>query len=363
MAQIDEFDLYLYLYLRHLRHLWKTFSCSLSCLHGRIHRLICPAIALAYSTQPIAYHQAMSESRKTKRTRRAPAKSDRKRSTRSRPPARSSRARTASATLAEPKHEFADDSRGPRLQKVLAEAGVGSRRACEDLIEAGAVRVNGHVVKTLPAWVDPEKDHITVDGRHVRTREQHYYIMLFKPRGVVSTNADPEGRPRAIDLVQHPARPRLYPVGRLDLDSSGLLVMTNDGELANRLTHPRHEVHKVYEVTVEGALEKDEVERLEAGFFLNERRTSKGAKPGSKTARSKLTLVKKDRDRTLLLMELREGRNRQIRRMMTEVGHTVKKLRRVQMGPLKLKGLQPGQWRELTPQELKSLKAAAGLPI
>lgn len=257
-------------------------------------------------------------------------------------------------------HEFNDDARGPRLQKVLAEAGVGSRRACEDLIEAGGVRVNGHVVRTLPAWVDPEKDHITVDGRHIRTKQQHVYAMLFKPRGVVSTNSDPEGRPRAIDLVQHPSKARLYPVGRLDMDSSGLLLMTNDGELANRLTHPRHEVHKVYEVTVAGALDEDEVRKLEAGFFLNEKRASKGAKPGSKTAKSKLTLIKRDRDRTHLLMELREGRNRQIRRMMADVGRTVKKLRRVQMGPLKLKGLQPGQWRELTHQELKMLKAAAG---
>jgi pseudouridine synthase len=258
-------------------------------------------------------------------------------------------------------HEFADDSRGPRLQKVLAEAGVASRRACEELIEAGHVRVNGHLVAALPAWVDPINDHITVDGRRIKTREPHVYIMLFKPRGVVSTNSDPEGRPRAIEFVDHPSKARLYPVGRLDMDSSGLLLFTNDGELANRLTHPKHEVHKIYEVLVSGALEEDDVRKLEAGIFLNERRTSKGARGGIRTAPSRLRLKKRDRDRTLLSMELGEGRNRQIRRMMARLGHQVKKLRRVQMGPLKLRGLQPGQWRELTAEELKSLRRAARL--
>jgi 23S rRNA pseudouridine2605 synthase len=260
-------------------------------------------------------------------------------------------------------HEFTDDARGPRLQKVLAEAGVASRRGCEELIEMGEVRVNGHLVQTLPAWVDPHKDHITVSGKHIKTVEPHVYIMLFKPRGVVTTNSDPEGRPLAIDLVQHPSKSRLYPVGRLDMDSSGLLLLTNHGELANRLTHPSHEVHKQYEIVVDGQLDEAAVRKLSSGLFLNEKRTSKGEKPGSKTAKSKLTLLKRDRDRTKLLMELTEGRNRQIRRMMTEVGHKVRKLRRVGMGPLKLKGLQPGQWRELTVVELRALTKAAGLSI
>ena len=224
------------------------------------------------------------------------------------------------------------------------------------------MRVNGHLVSTLPAWVDPVRDHITVDGRRIKTYEPHVYIMLFKPRGVVSTNYDPEGRKRAIDLVKHPSRARLYPVGRLDMDSSGLLLLTNDGELANRLTHPRHGVPKLYEVTISGALDEDEVKKLERGLFLNEQRVSRGAKPGAKTSPVRLTLLRRARDRTRVLMELSEGRNRQIRRMMAKVGHNVKKLRRVQMGPLKLRGLQPGQWRELTPAELKALRKAAGLP-
>jgi pseudouridine synthase len=183
--------------------------------------------------------------------------------------------------------------------------------------------------------------------------------MLFKPRGVVSTNSDPQGRPRAVDLVKHPSRSRLYPVGRLDMDSSGLLLLTNDGALANRLTHPRHEVHKLYEVTVTGALDEKDVRKLESGLFLSERRPRQAARSASKTAGSSLRLMKRDRDRTRLLMELREGRNRQIRRMMARLGHPVKKLRRVAVGPLKLRGLQPGQWRELTRQELKALKKAA----
>jgi pseudouridine synthase len=256
-------------------------------------------------------------------------------------------------------HSFTDAARGPRLQKVLAEAGIGSRRMCEELIEAGEVTVNGHVVKTLPAWVDPIKDHIKVSGKLIRRPEEHIYIMLHKPRGVVCTNRDPEGRRRAIDLVQHPAGPRLYPVGRLDVDSSGLLLLTNDGELANRLTHPRYGVHKVYEVTVAGSLDEAAVKKLEGGVFLSDRYTTKGKKPGRKTQRSRLKLLKRGRDRTRLLMELREGRNREIRRMMLYVGHKVKKLRRVQMGPLKMSGLRPGHWRELLPKELAALRKAA----
>ena len=256
-------------------------------------------------------------------------------------------------------HSFTDSTRGPRLQKVLAEAGIGSRRACEELIEAGEITVNGHTVKTLPAWVDPAKDHIKVSGKLIRRPKEHIYIMLHKPRGVVCTNRDPEGRRRAIDLVEHPAGPRLYPVGRLDVDSSGLLLLTNDGELANRVTHPRYGVHKVYEVTVAGSLDEEAVKKLEAGVFLSDRYTTKGKKPGRKTGRSRLKLQKRGRDRTRLLMELREGRNREIRRMMLYVGHKVKKLRRVQMGPLKMSGLRPGQWRELLPTELNALRKAA----
>ena len=256
-------------------------------------------------------------------------------------------------------HSFTDAARGIRLQKALAEAGIGSRRACEEIIESGVVKVNGEIVASLPAWVDPKRDHISVRGKNIKRDEPHVYVMLFKPRGVVCSNEDPEGRTRAIDLVNHPSDVRLYPVGRLDVESSGLLLLTNDGELANRLTHPRYGVHKIYEVTVSGSLDESAVKKLERGIFLSDRRTSHGRKPGRKTSKSKLHLLKQDRNRTRLRMELREGRNRQIRRMMSDVGHHVKKLRRIQMGPLKLKGLRPNQWRELLPQEIKALQRAA----
>jgi len=254
---------------------------------------------------------------------------------------------------------FTDSDRGPRLHKVLAEAGVGSRRACEALIEEGEVTVNGHLVTTLPAWVDPVRDKITVRGRTIRRPEPHVYIMLFKPRGVVCTNADPEGRTRAIDLIDHPSGARLYPVGRLDAESSGLLLLTNDGELANRVTHPRYGVHKVYEVTVDGTLDATAVRKLERGIFLSSFHATRGRKPGRSTTRSRLKLDRVSRDRTHLLMELREGRNRQIRRMMLYVGHKVRKLRRVQLGPLKLRDLRPGQWRELLPSEVEALRKAS----
>lgn len=287
-----------------------------------------------------------------------PRKPSSAQSPRNAPRTRRSPERVASSRVTrQTQHEFTDDSRGPRLQKVLADAGVGSRRACEELIEAGAVTVNGHVVRALPAWVNPHKDRITVNGKKIRSASPFVYVMLFKPRGVVSTNSDPEGRKRAIDLVQHPSRARLYPVGRLDIESSGLLLLTNDGELANRLTHPRYGVHKVYEVTISGSLDADAVEKLERGLFLTDQR-----KPGTRatrTAQSRLKLIKQDRDRTRMIMELREGRNRQIRRMLGQLGHDVKKLRRIQMGPLKLKDLRPGQWRDVLPRELVALRKVA----
>lgn len=251
--------------------------------------------------------------------------------------------------------DFTDASRGDRLQKVMAAAGVGSRRACEHLIEEGEVAVNGFPVTTLPAWVHPVTDHITVRGKAVKSSEPYVHIMLFKPRGYVCTNDDPDGRKLAIDLIKHPSKARLYSVGRLDLDSSGLLLLTNDGEFANRLTHPRYEMHKLYEVTVRGAIDDLAVRKLARGLFLHDRRATRG----SRTAESRLKVLKRDRERTRLIMELQEGRNRQIRRMMLRIGHPVKKLRRVQVGPLKLKGLRVGEWRELTREELRALKRAA----
>ena len=147
-----------------------------------------------------------------------------------------------------PTHPYQDDARGPRIQKVLADADVGSRRACEDAVEDGRVTVNGHRIDGLPAWVNPEEDDIRVDGRRIRAAARHVHVMLFKPKGYLSTTSDPDGRPLAVDLVRHPSHARLFPVGRLDVDASGLILLTNDGELANRLTHPRFEMAKGYEI-------------------------------------------------------------------------------------------------------------------
>jgi pseudouridine synthase len=252
-------------------------------------------------------------------------------------------------------HPYQEDQRGPRIQKVLADAGVGSRRACEAAVEEGRVTVNGHRIDGLPAWVNAHEDDIRVDGRRILAAKRGVYVMLFKPKGVVSTNSDPEGRPRAIDLVEHPTKARLYPVGRLDIDSSGLLLLTNDGPLANRLTHPRFEMHKGYEVTVGGRIADDEIERLERSVFP----PARDDREASDANRSQLKVLKRDATRTLLYMELRESRNRQVRRMLATFGHPVKKLRRVRMGPLQLKGLQAGQWRELTARELATLREAA----
>jgi len=255
-------------------------------------------------------------------------------------------------------HEFNDASRGPRLQKVLAEAGVGSRRACETMIEAGEVTVNGQRVDSLPAWVDPARDHIAVRGRKLRFTSENVFVMLFKPRGTITTNADDHDRRRVIDLVDHPSGARLYPVGRLDIDSSGLILLTNNGDFANKLTHPRHGISKVYELTVEGNISDEQLQTIERGVYMRDRRSGRNVK----TTRASLEVIQRDHDSTQLRMELNEGRHPQIRDLMLTVGHPVKKLRRVQLGPLKLTGLQPGQWRDLTPQELSALRRAVDSP-
>ena len=216
--------------------------------------------------------------------------------------------------------------------------------------------VNGRVIQKLPCFVDPDSDRIFCNGRRIEKPRRHHYIMLFKPRGFVCTSSDPEGRKKVIDLVEHPSGVRLFSVGRLDIDSSGLLLLTDDGDLANRLTHPSFEVHKGYDVTVRGRLEEEAVEKLRRGLYLSDRRREGEA---TRTAESGVTVLRRDRDRTRLYVELREGRNRQIRRLMDRIGHPVKKLRRVALGPLKLKGLAVGDWRELTPGELGQIRRAS----
>ena len=271
-----------------------------------------------------------------------------------------SRAQTRSRRASTPP-ELADASRGERLQRVMADAGVASRRACEALIEGGSVEVNGRLVTELPVWVDPEKDRIVVDGRPIRkTPERLLYVLLNKPPRTLTTAKDEPGSERrtVVSLVDHPERARLVPVGRLDYDTIGLLLMTNDGELVNRLTHPRYGVPKTYRAVVKGRVDPEAIGELEQGIFLAERREGRTV-GAARTSRVELRVVFADRDRTTLEITLREGRNRQVRRMLAAVGFPVKKLERVGMGPLTLKGVPRGGWRELTAPEVKALRRAA----
>ena len=261
-----------------------------------------------------------------------------------------------------------DSSHGDRLQKVLAEAGVGSRRACEVMIGEGRVRVNGQLVTKLPAWADIAADRIEVDGRALRRvqpgrQAEHVYIALHKPRHVICTASDPQGRRCVMDMVKLTGRfshARVFPVGRLDADSTGLLLLTNDGELANRLMHPRYGLEKQYQVTIRGLLSEADARRLKEGLYLGARRAS-GAK---KAVMSSVRIVSRKRDRrhgdsTVVNVTLGEGQNREIRRMLARLGFRVRRLQRVAIGPVRLKGLASGHWRFIEGAERGRLLRAA----
>jgi pseudouridine synthase len=237
-----------------------------------------------------------------------------------------------------------------RLQKVLSAAGVASRRAAETLISDGRVSVNGTLVRELGTRADPERDDIRVDGRRIKLEQRRRYVLLNKPRGYVTTRRDPEGRPTVLDLLKDVGE-YVYPVGRLDFDSEGLLLLTNDGDLAASLTHPRHDVEREYEVIVEGVPSADVLRYLREGIVLDGRRT----RPA--TVRALRRTRTRSGERTLLQMTIREGRNRQIRRMCEAVGHRVLGLRRVRIGPIHDASLKPGEFRELTAREILKLKA------
>ncbi|MCA9303621.1 MAG: rRNA pseudouridine synthase [Phycisphaerales bacterium] len=256
--------------------------------------------------------------------------------------------------------DLRDNTRGVRLQRAMADAGVASRRGCEELIEGGHVTVNGQLVTELPAWVDPEEDRIVVAGKVVPMPERKVYVMLNKPPRTLSTAKDEPGADRrtVVDLVDHPAASRLFPVGRLDYDTIGLILLTNDGELANRLTHPRYGVPKTYRVVVKGTLDEEAAKEIERGIFLAQRKAGQTV-GGSRTAHVEIEILAKERTKTVVELTLREGRNRQVRRMLAAVGYPVQKLERVAMGPVKLKGLARGEWRELTRHEIQDLKRSA----
>jgi 23S rRNA pseudouridine2605 synthase len=231
---------------------------------------------------------------------------------------------------------------GIRLQKVLAQAGLGSRRTCEDLIERRRVRVNGEVA-VLGRRVDPEVDVVEVDGAQIGVKAGLVHYLLHKPAGVITTVSDPQGRPTVVDLV--PAEPRVFPVGRLDGDSEGLLLLTNDGDLTHRLTHPRYGVDKEYLVEVEGEPSRGALARLRDGVELEDGRT----------APAKVAQL----DARLLRITIHEGRNRQVRRMCEAIGHPVLRLVRTRIGPVADRSLKPGEWRALTQDEVRALERAA----
>jgi len=231
-----------------------------------------------------------------------------------------------------------------RLQKIMARAGLGSRRACEELIRQGRVSVNGQVVHP-GRKADPERDAIAVDGRPFRPPADHTYIAVNKPRGVLCATKDDRGRRTVRDLVPLPGH--LFAVGRLDLWSEGLVLLTDDGELANRLAHPRYEHAKEYAVYVKGRPGDRMLERWRKGVRLD----------GRRTAPAEVSVVRQERDHTLLRVVLREGRKRQIRRVARMLGHPVKQLTRVRIGPVRLGKLKPGMWRHLSRQEVKQLQA------
>ena len=233
---------------------------------------------------------------------------------------------------------------GERLQKVLAAAGIGSRRHCEELIAEGRVAVNGQTA-LLGRRVDPSTDRVTVDGVSVATAPGLVYYLLNKPAGVVSTASDPQGRPTVVELV--PAEPRVYPVGRLDAATEGLLLLTNDGDLAHRLTHPSFGVEKEYLAAVDGSPRPGAIRALRTGVDLSDGRT----------APARVSQV----EPAVLRITIHEGRNRQVRRMADAVGHPVRRLVRTRIGPLRLDSLQPGQWRQLTVEEVRALERAAAV--
>ena len=238
-----------------------------------------------------------------------------------------------------------------RLSKAIAQSGITSRRKADEMILEGRVTVNGETIATPATTVDPEKDHIKVDGKLIRQTQKAIYIVLNKPRGVVSTLSDPEGRPTVADLIKG-VKGRVFPVGRLDFNTEGLLLFTNDGETAQRLSHPKYEVERVYLVKIKGDPPKlRDFEKLINGVKIDPKKP-----PAKATAR----IYRKLKANTWLEMTLKEGRNREVRRICERMGYTVLALRRVRFGPLEIKELPVGKCRPLTEGEIDLLKMKTG---
>lgn len=239
-----------------------------------------------------------------------------------------------------------DAPKPERLQKILARAGLGSRRTCDDLIASGVVTVNGEVA-VLGRRVYPERDEIVIDGVPIGLRPDLVHYLLNKPTGVITTASDTHGRPTVIEIV--PDEPRVFPVGRLDADTEGLLLLTNDGDLANRLTHPSHGVDKEYLAQVEGAPSRGAIRRLREGIELDD----------GLTAPAKVSQI----EPSLLRITIHEGRNRQVRRMCEAIGHPVERLVRTRIATLADRSLKPGEWRQLLLSEVRALEAAAAMGV
>ncbi|MGI6225260.1 MAG: pseudouridine synthase [Peptococcales bacterium] len=232
-----------------------------------------------------------------------------------------------------------------RLHKFLAHAGIGSRRSCEELILEGRVKVNGLIITTLGTKVDPTKDIIEIDNKKINKKEEMIYVVLHKPDGYVTTSKDPQGRPTVLDLTKG-IKQRIYPVGRLDYATEGLLLLTNDGEFAYRLTHPKYQVKKVYQALVKGTPNERSLDQLRKGVLLED----------GFTQPAKVKFLNSNNENTLLEIIISEGKNRQVRRMCKAINHPVLNLKRVQIGSLSLGSLPKGKFRLLTNYELKKLK-------
>ena len=236
-----------------------------------------------------------------------------------------------------------------RLQKFLAESGVASRRKSEELIESGKVKVNGHVA-SIGDKINPKRDTVTVSGKKIVKQTEHTYIVLHKPRGFITTMSDEMDRKCVAELIKD-VKCRVFPVGRLDKDSEGMLLFTNDGDFANALTHPTKHVPKTYRVTVRPSISEDQLTALTEGIIIDDR----------KTAPAEVHVVTKEENRVVLEIILYEGRNRQIRKMCEEVGLEVARLKRTAIGSIKLGMLKQGSWRHLTDDEVRKLMISAGM--
>jgi 23S rRNA pseudouridine2605 synthase len=236
-----------------------------------------------------------------------------------------------------------------RLNKILSQAGVASRRLADELLAQGRVEVNGRVVTEPGARADPDSDEIRVDGRRLRIDQVRRYLLVYKPRGVMSTRSDPQRRKTVIDLLaERGIQGYFYPVGRLDYDSEGLLIVTNDGTFADRVTHPRHELERTYEAVVLGVPDERDLDRLSRGIVIEGRKTL--------PASVRLVRVLEGRKQQAVLeLTLREGRNRQVRNMCEAIGHPVDRLRRIRIGGVSDRRLRPGEVRDLTPAEIEAL--------